>query len=704
MAAPHVAGVAALLKSANPGWTAVQLRTAILGSVDQIAAFNGVVATGGRLNAYRAIIPSGITLTSPNGGGTYQRGRNLYINWTSKGLPGQNVSLELLKGGALNTTIAASTYNSGYHTWSIPSGQTVGTDYRVRVNLLSSGASDQSDSDFAITTNSPTPTVIQIGTLERLRQMSDNWGDSQNPRNGHYVLTANIDARATRDWNGGLGWKPIGNNQNDFFGGTFDGQGFNITEIYCTRPNEAYAALFSVTWSGSVIRNLNIEVKNWRAGGYRDWGGLGYGGVGALVGENSGLIQNCHVSVNSANTMYVTNGSHCGGIVGENYRGTILNCSVTGTTDIEARGASSGDGLGGIAGVNSGLIRWCWVGPDVSIDGDVSGANSDEIGGIVGSNEGGQVVECESRARFIDGAYYVGGVVGANSSGGLISDCYFRGANVTSDGIRGGIVGRNYSGTISNIYVSGIVATSGSSRGALAGENNSILAEGYWNTAVTSLPATGSNSGTVTNCFGRTATEMMQQTSFTNWNFESVWAISEGLDLPVLRGVGLSLAVPTGVSASTGLWDGVHISWNTVPEASYYLVFRADSLNGPKEALSGKWLAGVGFVDTTAAPLTTFYYWVKAGTTRDGGRGSEFSASTTGSRALPRPLLAASRQGGNIVLTWPANAAGFNLVSVTNVASTNWILVSPSPVIVNGLYTVTNTATGPAKFYRLRNP
>jgi len=702
MASPHVAGVAALLKSVNPSWTAAQLRTAILGNVDQLAAFNGVVATGGRLNAYRTIVPSAITLTSPNGGGIYQRGRNLYINWTSKDVTGQYVSLELLKGGMLNATITSSTYNSGYYTWAIPSGQAVGTDYRVRVSLLSSGVSDQSDSDFEITTTTPTPTRIEIWTLSDLAQMSTNWNDSQHPRNGYYVLMADIDARATTSWNGGLGFKPIGNGDNDWFRGTFDGQGHQITGLFCKRPAEAYAALFAVTMENAVIRNLNLEVKSFYAQGYLNHGGSDYGGVGGIVGENSGLIQNCQVSVNSANAMYVTNGSHCGGIVGENLsRGTILNCGAVGTSSIRARGTSGCNGVGGIAGVNSGLIQWCWVGPDVEIDADYSGSNGDESGGIVGDNEGGRVIECESRAGIVQGQYNVGGIIGLNYIGGEVRDCYWRGGAASGENQVGGAVGENDSGNVTRCYVSGSVSGSGE-RGSLIGRNSSVIQDSYWNTDVSTLPDVGNDLGTVSNCVGRTATQMMQQASFTNWDFAGVWAINEGVDFPILRGVGLSLTAPTGVTASTGLADGVHVSWVAVPEATHFLVFRSDAAAGPMEALSGKWLSGFAFVDTTATPLTPFYYWVKAGATRDGGRASEFSAPATGSRALPPPQLAASRQGGNIILSWPADAAGFNLVSVTTITSTNWAPVSPPPTVADGQNFVTNTISGNAKFYRLK--
>jgi len=703
MASPHVAGVAALVKSLNPSWTAPQLRAAVLNNADRLTAFNGVVATGARLNAFRAIVPTTITLTAPNGGGSYERGRSLYINWSSKGPVGDNVSLELLKGGAVSAVIANSVYNVGYYPWPIPTDQALGTDYRIRVNALSSGLSDESDSNFEITSATTPPQRIEIWTLADLQQMTDNWNDAQHPRDGYYVLMADIDANATSGWNGGLGFKPIGNGYNDYFRGTFDGQGHQITRLYCKRPTEAYAGMFAVTMDKAVIKNLSLELRDFRAQGYANRGGTSSGAVGGIAGENSGLIQNCRVSVNSSFHMYVTNGSYCGAIVGANTQtGKILNCAFVGNGAVEARGTTGGHGIGGIAGANSGLIRWCWTEAAVTVDADVGGAPGEEVGGIAGRNDGGSVLECESRVAFIDGHIDLGGVVGANVGSGTVQNCSYRGSNVSGDDIRGGVIGANTAGTVENCYLSGGVASTGAKRGSLIGENNSLLHDSYWNTSVTPLPATGSNSGTVSNCVGRTATEMMQQVSFTNWDFVSVWNIDEGVDSPTLRGVGTNLIAPSGVTASTGLADGIHVSWSAAVDATYYLVSRSDAIDGPREPLSGKWLSGLSFVDTTATPLAIFYYWVQAATTRDGGRSSEFSAFATGSRALPPPFLTVRRQSGSVIFSWPSAATGFTLVSITNLGSTNWISVSPSPVIVNGLYTVTNSATAPARFYRLQ--
>ena len=81
------------------------------------------------------------------------------------------------------------------------------------------------------------------------------------------------------------------------------------------------------------------------------------------------------------------------------------------------------------------------------------------------------------------------------------------------------------------------------------------------------------------------------------------------------------------------------------------------------------------------------------------GNGTVFSIT------LPSPpQLRIIRSAGNVVLTWPTNAAGFpfTLQSTTNLVSpASWNTVSPASVVVSGQNTVTNPITGTQKFYRL---
>jgi len=55
MAAPHVAGAAALLAAHRPELSAASLKATLLNTVDQMPAWNGIVRSGGRLNVARAL-------------------------------------------------------------------------------------------------------------------------------------------------------------------------------------------------------------------------------------------------------------------------------------------------------------------------------------------------------------------------------------------------------------------------------------------------------------------------------------------------------------------------------------------------------------------------------------------------------------------------------------------------------------------------
>ena len=55
MASPHVAGAAALVTAAHPGWTTAQRKRALLGAADPVPALAGMSVTGARLDAAAAV-------------------------------------------------------------------------------------------------------------------------------------------------------------------------------------------------------------------------------------------------------------------------------------------------------------------------------------------------------------------------------------------------------------------------------------------------------------------------------------------------------------------------------------------------------------------------------------------------------------------------------------------------------------------------
>jgi hypothetical protein len=96
-----------------------------------------------------------ITVTNPNGGNNWLLGSTQTITWSYTGSPGPKVKIELLKGTAVNRVINASTSigsaGLGSYSWKILLTQTVGTDYKIRINSTSNAAyTDKSNANFTI--------------------------------------------------------------------------------------------------------------------------------------------------------------------------------------------------------------------------------------------------------------------------------------------------------------------------------------------------------------------------------------------------------------------------------------------------------------------------------------------------------------------------------------------------------------------------
>lgn len=97
------------------------------------------------------VLLTSITVTSPNGGESWKRGTVRQIKWTYTGNPGQYVKIELLKNGVVNKRIAPNTTNDKSFWWTIPSGQTIGSDYKIKITSISNSLyNDTSDNNFRI--------------------------------------------------------------------------------------------------------------------------------------------------------------------------------------------------------------------------------------------------------------------------------------------------------------------------------------------------------------------------------------------------------------------------------------------------------------------------------------------------------------------------------------------------------------------------
>lgn len=128
MAAPHVAGFAALLWSQFPAKTMEQIRYMILNSVDQVSSLNGKVASGGRINIYNALnlplAPSGLTAIK-------SAPARAELSWTNNSPTATGFKIEYRSAGGSWSQIATVPISTTtYSHLGTPTGTTV--YYRVR--------------------------------------------------------------------------------------------------------------------------------------------------------------------------------------------------------------------------------------------------------------------------------------------------------------------------------------------------------------------------------------------------------------------------------------------------------------------------------------------------------------------------------------------------------------------------------------------
>ena len=325
--------------------------------------------------------------------------------------------------------------------------------------------------------------------------------------NGHKIENLYINTTDSRDDNQGLFGYVSGTVQNLTVDGTVSGDWHVGGVVGYNNGGTVTGCIFSdsgtVTGSSYVggVVGLNLgNVINCAFSGSV----TGSDHVGGVVGDNFGGVKNCY------NTGTVTSsGTPVGGVVGYNdISGSVTNCYNTGTVTVTGTDDYLG-GVGGVVGQNfGGTVENSYnTGTGTVTNCYNTGAVSDgvDVGGVVGWNSSsGTVTNCYNTGAVSDGVD-VGGVVGWNSSSGTVTNCYNTGA--VSDGVDvGGVVGWNSSsGTVTNCYNTGAVSD-GVDVGGVVGYNFGGTVENCYNTGTVSDGTTsggvvGQNSGSVTNCY-----------------------------------------------------------------------------------------------------------------------------------------------------------------------------------------------------------
>ena len=359
---------------------------------------------------------------------------------------------------------------------------------------------------------------------------------------------------------------------------------FTTAVIAPDTDNSNYRTSFTGVFDGNghTIRNLTIDAN----GSENDY--LGLFGYLCLEGEIKNLgIEN--VSITGGDYSYCL-----GGLVGDNYEGTISNCYSTGVVT----GGNNSYSLGGMAGWNlDGNISNCYSTAAVT-----GGDGSSELGGLVGLNDGN-----------ISNCYFLVTSGPDNGFGTPLTDEQMKQQAFGYDtGSLKVAISPKEGGCTALSPPTSVSASDGSDTNKVRVTWNSVSgATGYevWhNTSNSSSSA--SKLGDYTSPFDdNSATPgtmyyywVKAKNSCTTSGFSSSDSGYATCAAP---------SAPTGVSASDGNYTNkVRVAWDSVSGATDYEVWCSDSNNSSSASKLGN--STSPFDDSSVAPGKTYYYWVKA--------------------------------------------------------------------------------------------
>lgn len=303
--------------------------------------------------------------------------------------------------------------------------------------------------------------IISLAQLRLLSETSDDWSKS-------FILTADIDASDTKNWNEREGFSPIGK-KNLPFTGTFNGGGYTINHLHIYKTGRCKGMF-------GFINSAHIEQ-------------LGLINCVMVVGDCSGCL------VGMASGISV-----------------IQECYSTGYL------SAAGTGSGGIVGcLDSSMIRMCYS------NGTISGYLN--VGGIVGQvMENSKVENCFSNSN-VSGICIVGGIVGSALTNADVQNCMV-GGMVKGGTVRGGIAGQIRSGSIKNCYVAGFVEHNGLANiGILVGLNDATITGCYYDVTVNPKFAVNNNAQGSTHITPLKTSDFSDAANFFSFDFDSTWKI-----------------------------------------------------------------------------------------------------------------------------------------------------------------------------------
>lgn len=233
--------------------------------------------------------------------------------------------------------------------------------------------------------------TYHVSTVDDMKKLAELTNAGANTAGVRFVLDNDIDMASVSNFT------PISATEANAFGGTFDGQGYQIQNLKISNTSVDRLGLFgSVT--GGIIKNLGVSSATV----------AGKQQTGILVGQaNNMTVKNCWSSGSVSG-----NGSFIGGLVGNMNSSTVTGSYSTANVSGSAMGKG---GLIGQVGFN-GNVSNCYA---------VSSVTGGSLNGIlIGSSSGGVVDNCYA----VGSGTLFGGQPYWSSAGSVFTNCVYTGS------------------------------------------------------------------------------------------------------------------------------------------------------------------------------------------------------------------------------------------------------------------------------------
>ncbi len=240
-------------------------------------------------------------------------------------------------------------------------------------------------------------------------------------RNAHFVQIADIDllqylSPGGAGYNSGQAWEPIGTETPDMslrFIGTYDGDGYLISNLLINRPSQHYIGFFGFLGVGSGVKNVGLVDAN------------------------------------------ISGGMQVGGLVGGTDQAWVANCFVQGSVSSTA---ITGLLAGSIA--NGSNVQRCYSSGSVNAAGNT-------VGGLLGAlSNYSNLSASHSHTQVTSAGEAIGGLIGLHWISSSVTDCYSTGVVLSPGDDVGGLIGKQlYDALIQFSYwdtqTSGLVYSAG---------------------------------------------------------------------------------------------------------------------------------------------------------------------------------------------------------------------------------------------------